>query len=483
MQSSTPGPVSLAALIASTALAACSSGSAQEGGTGAPTQFPPDQSFPVFLVSGPQGRLEKGLGAADGSESPTCNGKPFGWWYEEETGGQRYCQAPFNPPDNELGRWSTLPRRYGYVLAFGYQQSREAPSVLGALGLTFAPDGYASKCGDWIEEGGNALGKTFCTDYPDWRATLLDELPSGPLVRITLNGNEMGEHRMLPLGCQEGRCVAPCEPGSTCSPPADPCHAGTVRCEGWLPVCEPTSTPLRDGTRCGADQVCFQGSCISCKSDEPCTPQSPCHQGRTTCSDGQSRCEAASALPDGTACGEGMICQRGICEKSDGTACFFGTECASSFCNCTDAGCLASVCSSTPCVCGWGPGGDCSQPQDPATSSDRCKSGSEACYGMSCLKRDGQGCVADSACGSGNCECSGTIGTCEQRTCASANCVCKWSLFGRCEYPLEDGQKDPEDCDGPLRACYGGECRGEAGAPCNDAGECRSESCDGGFCK
>jgi hypothetical protein len=53
---------------------------------------------------------------------------------------------------------------------------------------------------------------------------------------------------------------------------------------------------------------------LPCSAGRSCVPQNPCHAGATTCAADEAVCsDTGRALPDGTACGEGLVCSRGAC--------------------------------------------------------------------------------------------------------------------------------------------------------------------------
>jgi len=63
---------------------------------------------------------------------------------------------------------------------------------------------------------------------------------------------------------------------------------------------------------------------------------------------------------------------------------------------------------------------------------------------------EGDLCVADVECASGNCECEDF--ECLSRVCAPDNCVCGYGTSGSCDSPMEGGY-DPEDCDLGAEVC------------------------------
>ncbi len=65
----------------------------------------------------------------------------------------------------------------------------------------------------------------------------------------------------------------------------------------------------------------------------------------------------------------------------------------------------------------------------------------------------GAPCTRDSACASKNCECVDF--DCTLRMCAAADCLCGYGTSGSCTDPLEEGARDPEDCDSEWHGCSG----------------------------
>ena len=125
--------------------------------------------------------------------------------------------------------------------------------------------------------------------------------------------------------------VTVCNAGAVCSPP-NACRIGTVSCtSAGGPTCLETATNAPNGTACGQGQVCNAGVCSTCTSGTACTPGDPCALGVTSCLTGSSRCEAAGpnpARPDGTTCSPTIngVCQAGRC-VCNGAATFAFGDC------------------------------------------------------------------------------------------------------------------------------------------------------------
>jgi hypothetical protein len=134
-----------------------------------------------------------------------------------------------------------------------------------------------------------------------------------------------------------GTCVA-CESGASCVSPSAPCFAGTLDCS--TDTCVTSSTALANGTACGAGAVCDVGVCVSCASNQPCTPTAGvCVQGRTDCTTGAKTCVTVGPVPDGTSCGSGNVCSAGVC-----TTCTTSVSCTpANPCHTGKAGCGTSA--------------------------------------------------------------------------------------------------------------------------------------------
>ena len=112
--------------------------------------------------------------------------------------------------------------------------------------------------------------------------------------------------------CFEGRCVSDefvdCADGNPCT--GDMCNSMTGECSN--PV-------VSNGTACPADDLCYLTSeCVegSCTPAEPvlCDDFNPCTAG--TCLDESGDCSFEN-LPNGTPCGDEMICEEGDCIPLD----------------------------------------------------------------------------------------------------------------------------------------------------------------------
>ncbi len=140
--------------------------------------------------------------------------------------------------------------------------------------------------------------------------------------------------------CGAGQCVA-CTAGASCNPGGDVCQTGTIACGTGSPVCANT-TNAADGTSCGANQVCFHGTCGPCTVGAACSPGgNACQTGTTSCVTGQPVCNGTGDVADGTACGSGGACCSGTCVNESGDA---------ANCGRCGHGCQGGSCASGKCL-------------------------------------------------------------------------------------------------------------------------------------
>jgi len=128
-----------------------------------------------------------------------------------------------------------------------------------------------------------------------------------------------------PYVCKGGQCTW-CQDGLQCTPPDRPCHQGTVAaCATTGGTCQDTGAPLQNGWWCGDGRVCRDGDCVACVWSAPCDPGSACYTGGyTDCSSGTPTCIPQQPRPDGESCGDGLVCSAGACVA----ACDSGHACA-----------------------------------------------------------------------------------------------------------------------------------------------------------
>lgn len=210
-----------------------------------------------------------------------------------------------------------------------------------------APDG--TQCPDpaqvckagactWCVDGGNCI----LPDRSSCRQGVLQDCAHGGTCvdsgQPTWNGADCGDG----LICHDGSCVGAC----TWQRPCDvgiPCMGGYTDCSSGETVCVP-STSLPDGTPCPGG-VCRSGSCsaATCTPGEPCSPGgNPCATGRRVCDPQGGFCEQTALAPDGTSCGDGLVCTHGACSSCQVSWCPYQIPCQ----NLTALSCLTGKCES-----------------------------------------------------------------------------------------------------------------------------------------
>ncbi len=161
-------------------------------------------------------------------------------------------------------------------------------------------------------------------------------------------------------GADSGGGGGGCKSGAACTPATFVCHKGIVSCTSGVPVCEDTNSSADNGASCGTNQVCDNGTCVSCEAGTSCTPENPCHVGATSCGSGTSVCvDTDAAVSNGASCGTDKVCGGGVCNACNANTsctpadnvCHAGTiACASGAPTCTDTG--AFLDSGTVCDAG-----------------------------------------------------------------------------------------------------------------------------------
>lgn len=151
-------------------------------------------------------------------------------------------------------------------------------------------------------------------------------------------------------GSDSGTCLA----GQPCTSP-NPCTMGVTGCSTGTPVCN-SGANLPNGTACGTNEVCGNGTCNACTQGAACTPTNACHTGTTDCSTGSPVCtDTGTSLANGTSCGASGVCESGACNAcgAQGQYCCAGNTCSASPQLCIGA--VASTCRtnvSPQCTCG-----------------------------------------------------------------------------------------------------------------------------------
>ena len=135
--------------------------------------------------------------------------------------------------------------------------------------------------------------------------------------------------------------------GSPCTPSV--CHTGVLACDTDALVCAPTGTAL-DGTTCGEGSVCNKGVCQPCAAGTDCTPAGECKKKTIVCSTGAPVCTDDGNVKDGESCGANLYCTNGACQPcTNGSACTppnaacnkGSVVCSGGTASCTDTGTAA----------------------------------------------------------------------------------------------------------------------------------------------
>jgi hypothetical protein len=294
--------------------------------------------------------------------------------------------------------------------------------------------------------------------------------------------------------CSNGTCAA-CSAGSACQP-ANPCHGGITVCAPNI-GCTDTGNALTNGVSCGTDKVCNAGTCVTCAASSSCQPQNACKTGTTSCATGSPVCVESGNQPNGTTCGNGMVCNGGSCAACSGggscvpaNPCHTGTlTCSTGTSTCSDTGTNAAdgtscganlVCRSGSCV-------SCTANQ-PCQPQNPCKNGTTSCAtgASTCVesgnKTPGTLCGAGQSCANGvltlPAMCSNT-GTCAAATmqcqngCNSSGTDCATCPNGQtsCADGCHDLTRDPMNCGGCATPC-------PAPSPSTGIPVCINSSCD-----
>jgi hypothetical protein len=297
--------------------------------------------------------------------------------------------------------------------------------------------------------------------------------------------------------CNAGTCVM-CATGAACNPNNNPCLTGVVACRTGSPVCTQTGQ-LGDGTSCGNNQVCKGGQCGACTAGATCNPGgNPCQTGTASCASGTTTCANVSNVTNGTSCGNNLVCSNGSCVPCtaaaachpNGNACQDGTTSCSTgqaVCNFTGnvnngTGCGNNqVCYQGSCgACMSGvacnPGGNSCQ-----NGTTSCGSGQQTCTFTSNVN-NGTSCGNNQVCYQGNCvactanaACNPSGNVCQNGTtsCSTGQSVCGFT-----------GNVGNGTGCGTNQVCYQGNCAAcTANAACNPNGNvCQdgSTSCSTG---
>ena len=286
--------------------------------------------------------------------------------------------------------------------------------------------------------------------------------------------------------------VSNCVAGGSCVP-ANPCHKGMFVCNEGAMTCMELSDLQANGTVCGADKVCGNGTCNDCVADMACNVTGkPCRVGSIVCTTGAPVCTETNNRPNGTTCGTGMVCQAGACVTCQAGAactptanqCHTGTlVCSGAAPTCNDTGTNVSAGTScgTDMVCGANgscaacqAGMVCTVPGKPCRRGTiACNTGTPVCI-ESTDAPNGTVCGTNQVCSAGMCtNCTAGTACVPANPCHAGINVCSPSIA--C---TDTGQSLSNGvvC-GTDRVCNAGACVScAAGASCQPANACKTGS-------
>ena len=124
--------------------------------------------------------------------------------------------------------------------------------------------------------------------------------------------------------CRGGVCQQ-CRTSGTCGD-SDPCKTGQYQCSAGVESCRESNKP--NGTGCGGQNACLNGSCRQCRNSGECS-DNPCLNSSWQCTGGQERCAEMGPRRGGQrVCPDrDDVCIRGRCtECKDGGSCRFEFE-------------------------------------------------------------------------------------------------------------------------------------------------------------
>jgi hypothetical protein len=306
-------------------------------------------------------------------------------------------------------------------------------------------------------------------------------------TRNVANGTSCGTNQV----CNNGTCAA-CTANVSCDT-GNPCKLGTTSCESGTSQCRETGN-APNGRGCGSGQVCSAGSCVACNPNMQCQP-SACKVGMTSCSTGTSECRETGNAANGSSCGTDRVCNNGSCQNcNQGGTCTLSNPCKRGTISCSTG---ASVCmdagnasDGTGCggtrVCIGGTCRDCN-PSNPPT----CRSGQRVtCTSGGTENVDncgGNGCTGNACnvCRPGSVRCSGNqLQDCNNsgdwQTRMTCNLGCSNNQCITCQPSTETCNGRDDDCDNQVdegSLCNSGP-SGSSGR-CNGSGGC-SYTCPSG---
>lgn len=258
------------------------------------------------------------------------------------------------------------------------------------------------------------------------------------------------EEGVIRCGVDGPECVGagPVTDGRECRASSGELCDAPEACDGVSVEC-PLDAPAPDGTSCGDTMVCLDGSCVECTAGEACeVPDMPCARGRLRCTPDGAVCEVDDSdpfLPSGTTCREAV----GLCDVAD-------------VCDGTSAECPALfVEAGVTCRMGEG----CDAPEVCSGASPNCPVDEVQPAGFECAPSEGACQIAGL--------CDGLSSECPGARIRSAGAECR-SPAGECDAPeVCDGASVdcPSDLDRPFGAMCGD------GDICDGMGSCVEANC------
>ena len=78
-----------------------------------------------------------------------------------------------------------------------------------------------------------------------------------------------------------------------------------------------TRHPIANGNVVGSKSSDTVSPLATRTGGKSCVPDAACQEGQIRCADEGPVCDSAGPLADGTACGDGVSCLDGACERDD----------------------------------------------------------------------------------------------------------------------------------------------------------------------
>lgn len=274
--------------------------------------------------------------------------------------------------------------------------------------------------------------------------------------------------------CKDGKC---CD--TSCAGNCKTCANASGTCTNVVSADDPdtctgvNSCDASGNCRKENGQGCTLGTeCITgiCKDSHCCDVA--CSGTCKTCNNGSGTCSNVTSATDPDTCTGANSCDAsGACKKVLGESCSGGTECVSG--NCADSTCCESSCT-TPCRSCANSGGLCNTTV--TNQEDNNCNGTSSCDASGACKKDqGQTCMIDSDCVTGEC----ADGRCCENSCATP-CRSCGNPNGTCN-TVVSGTLD-DNCNGTSTCDASGSCKLAVGQACSGGNQCATGYCVEGFC-